>query len=337
MFHKTLRLLRKGGLEGEKILVGISGGLDSITLLDVLSQAAPIQKLELAGIHADHGDSPDPALAALRKQAKKLANDFCGERSIPCIFPPPPKKILKSEAEFREFRRALFFRFLKEEGASRIALAHNSQDLLETRLIHLIRGCGAKGLSAMESAEPVFLRPFLLASRGEIKSHAQSRGLKWLDDPSNSDESFLRNWIRQSWLPALEAKRPGAVQTLSRSLSLIASDFNDSHSSWFSAPRPRPGFWRRLRERLPRSRPAEESFASLIGKGGINLALFRELSLSEQKKALAFYMRKKSLRGYGQSHIEEILKRLQRRETSFSFRMLKKTWRLSDQRLRAED
>ena len=311
LFHKTLKQLRAAGIRRAKILVGISGGLDSVALLDVLSQLSSPQKLSLAGIHIDHGETSDPALAEYRKKAKDRAAAFCGALSLPCITPPPPEKPLKSEADFRGFRRAVFFRFLKEERAEWAALAHNSQDLLETRLIHLIRGCGEEGLKAMDVLNPPFLRPFLFAAREEIKSHAQFRGLKWVEDPSNSDERFLRNWIRRRWLPALEAKRPGGGDRLAGSLANLAA--------------------------LASGLKGEKRFASLVSGEGIDMTLFRELSPPEQKQVLAFYMRKRGLKGYGQSHIEEILKNLQRQKKRFSFRMLKKNWEMTGRRLRAKD
>ena len=311
LFHKTLKLLRGQGIQGEKILVGFSAGLDSMALLDVLSRISPLQKLSLLGIHIDHGEALEPAMRVYRKEAKKRAAAFCASLSIPCLIPPPPEKPLKSEADFRDFRRGMFRRFLRREGAGRLALAHNSDDLLETRLIHLVRGCGEEGLRAMSVLDPPFLRPFLPVTREEIKSYAQSRRLRWLEDPSNADERFFRNWIRLRWLPALEAKRPGAGRRLAGSLDNAAS--------------------------LIGGRPLEGALSRLAGAEGLDRALFQELSLSEQKRALAFYMRKRGLRGYGQSHIEEILRHLQRREKRFSFKMLKRLWKADGRLLRVED
>ena len=311
LFHKTLKLFKSEGIKNVKILVGVSGGLDSVVLLHILQEISGPQKLKLWGVHIHHGISTDSLTEAYRKKAKDFTIKTCSSLSLPCLSPSPSKKLLKSEAEFREFRHFLFKQFLKEKKADWVALAHNSDDLLETRLLHLIRGCGEEGIKAMQNLSPPLLRPLLCVSKEEIRDYAMQNKLKWLEDPTNSKDQFLRNWLRNKWLPELEKKRPGSRSRLAHSLSSIAS--------------------------LLIQEKNEEFFFSLISDKGLRRDLFNECSLSEQRRALAFYMRKQGLKNYGKSHIEEILKNLERKQKGFSLKLLKKTWKITNKYLYIED
>lgn len=311
LFHKTLKLFKSEGIKNVTILVGVSGGLDSVVLLHVLQELSGPQKLKLWGVHIHHGVSLDPLTEVYRKKAKDFTLNFCSSLSLPCLSPPPSKKLLKSEADFRQFRHSLFKRLLKEKKAKWVALAHSSDDLLETRLLHLIRGCGEEGLKAMQTLSLPFLRPFLFFSREEIRDYAGQKKLKWMEDPSNRDNQFLRNWLRHKWLPQLEKKRPGSQIRLAHSLSALAS--------------------------LLLKPKKEKLFSFLIDSKGLRRDLLTECPLPEQRRVLAFYMRKKGLKNYGNSHIEEILKNLERRQKVFSLKLLKKTWKVTNKYLYMED
>ena len=199
----------------------------------------------------------------------------------------------------REFRHSSLKSFLHKQKAHWIALAHNSNDVLETRLIHLIRGCGEEGLKSMTCLQPPLLRPLVFSSREEIKDYAEKNKLQWLEDPSNKDTLFFRNWLRKEWLPLLEKKRPQSLVSLSRSLSLIAEAEKDSPLDVF------------------------------ISKKGIKRKSLLELGPVNQKRVLAYYMRKKHLSDYSLSHIEELQKHISRSQKSFTMRLLKRTWQIT--------
>lgn len=311
LFHKTLKLFKSEGIVNANILVGVSGGLDSVVLLHILKELSTPQNLNLWGVHIHHGASSNPLTTAYRKKAKDFTLHLCSSLSLTCLSPPPSKKLLKSEADFRTFRHSLFKKLLKEKRAEWVALAHSSDDLLETRLLHLIRGCGEEGVKAMQTLSPPFLRPLLCVCREEIKDYAERKKLKWLEDPSNRNNRFLRNWLRNKWLTELEKKRPGSRIRLAHSLSAMATSV---------------------------SKPEKEKlFSSLIDSRGLRRDLLSEYPLSEQKRALAFYMRKQGLKNYGVSHIEEILKNLQRKQKHFSLQLLKKNWKVTNKYLYIED
>ena len=300
LFHKTLKFLTHHNVKNQTVVVGVSGGVDSMALLGVLSELSSSCRLSLLAMYIHHGFSPDQKIKTYRDQAKVLLKEVCASWSIPFISSPPPEKNLKTEEEFRTLRRACLKEFLEEKQAHWIALGHNSGDVLETRLLHLIRGCGEKGL-IFSPIDPPWLRPFVSVSREELVDYVRSRNIQWLEDPSNPQERFFRNWLRQNWLPALEKQRPGSRDTLSRSFSRVAEALENK----------------------------ENSFSSLITKKGIKRNALLELSPSQQRGVLAFYMREQKLKNYGLSHIEEILKHLDRTQKNFTLKLLRKNWRIT--------
>ena len=277
------------------MIVGVSGGLDSLALLGVLSELASPRGLSLSAMYVHHGSSPDPKIQSYRDQARQFLRDVCASLSVPFVPSAPSKTVLKTEEEFRDFRRACLTNLLKKEGADWIALGHNSGDVLETRLLHLIRGCGGRGLS-FPPIHPPWLRPFVSVSREELTVYAKGRSLQWLEDPGNRQEKFFRNWLRKNWLPALEKRRPGSRDTLARSFSRIAEALEGT----------------------------EDSFSSLITKKGLKRNALLELDPSRQRGALAFYMRQQKLKDYGLSHIEELLKHLDRTRKKLHIKTIEK-------------
>ena len=322
LFHKTLDFFRSENLQNKKISIGVSGGLDSMVLLDVLHQIASPQKLKLFVMYVHHGETSDSSLKTYRKKVASLVSQTCESLSLPFQVSDFPQRELKSEEEFRSFRYEQFQDHLKELGSDFLALAHNSDDVLETRLIHLIRGCGLEGLKAMdffgsipdvnrngEDLKASLIRPFLFFSREDILDYAQKKRLKWLEDPSNLDESFLRNWLRKKWLLDLEKKRPGSRFRLSQSLAKIVSSSSET----------------------------KDFPPHFITSKGISRPLLRELPLAHQKRLLALYMRRKNIKNYGQSHIEELLKHLQRTNKQITLDLLKKKWKITSDFLCIED
>ncbi|MCY4321551.1 MAG: tRNA lysidine(34) synthetase TilS [Bdellovibrionaceae bacterium] len=295
-FNKSLKLFKEYKIQNKKIIIGVSGGLDSIVLLDLLKELSSPCQLKLYIIYIHHGDSHQNKIKNYRDKAKKLVLSVSQKKELEFLSPKTENQLLKSEEEFRKLRHTQFKKALKSKQADIISLAHNQQDLLETRLIQLIRGCGLQGLESMSYYDNLYLRPLIFFTRKQIYDYALKEKLKWLEDPSNKDNKFLRNWIRNKWLKDLENKRLGAVKTLSRSLEvLIPQKYNLDMEIY-------------------------------INSKGIKRKFLIELSLKDQKRVLAFYMRKFFLRGYGHSHITEILKHNERAKKTFSIELLKKTW-----------
>ena len=308
LFHRTLKFLKDHGIQNQKIIAGVSGGLDSMTLLNILSELSTPLRLTLSAVYVHHGPTAEKEIKTYRDRAERFVSQACLRLCVPCVTSAPPKKALKTEADFREFRRGRLKEILTKQQARWLALGHHSGDVLETRLIHLIRGCGEKGL-LFPPVSPPWLRPFVEISRAELEDYAKIRQIQWLEDPGNRRENFFRNWLRQSWLPALEKQRPGSRKTLARSFSRIAEGLK-----------------------------ASEDFSSLAAtKNGIRRTALLELEPSRQKAVLAGYMREKEIKNYGQSHIQELLKHLERRQKNFTLRLLKRTWRVTENLIFVED
>ena len=306
LFHKVLKVLKERDIERQTLIVAVSGGVDSVTLLHLLSKMFRPLHLKLFGVYIHHGPTDKPSLNQYRDKAEIFVKNFCSENDVHFLYSQSKKK-LSGENDMREFRHACLKSFLEKEKAHWIALAHNSNDVLETRMIHLIRGCGSEGLKSMNCVQPPLLRPLVFSSREEITDYAKKNKLKWLEDPSNKDTLFFRNWLRKKWLPLLEKKRPQSLTNLSRSLSLIAETEKDSPLDAF------------------------------ISNKGIKRKNLLELGPVNQKRVLAYYMRIKNLSGYSLSHIEELQKHIHRSQKSFTVRLLKRIWHITPEWIFVKD
>lgn len=300
LYHKVLKFLREGDIQRQKLLIGLSGGRDSVTLFHLLSEMSRPLQLHLLAAYVHHGPANSPKAAAYRTQAAAFVKNLCSKKSVP-FYLAKSDKTLSNEKQMRDFRHSAL-RFLRlKHKAHWIVLGHNSEDVLETRLIHLIRGSSEAGLKGMGFNRPPLLRPLVLSSREDIADYSEKHKLKYLDDPSNQETTPLRNWLRHTWLPLLEEKRPKALATLSRSLSLIAETAV-----------------------LP-----DNEFKDYVSQKGINRQRLLELGPLHQARLFAFYMRTKGFLAYSLSHVQELQKHNQRREKIFKLRLLKRTWHFS--------
>jgi tRNA(Ile)-lysidine synthase len=192
------------------VLVAVSGGADSLTLLDVLRRLAPERGWHLRVATFDHAWRADSADDAAWVTAYALALDLechAARASEPAA----------DEAGARDQRRA-FLDFTADalRPDTRIALGHSADDRVETLLLNLLRGCGLTGLSAMPPRAGRIVRPLIECRRQDIRAYAAERGLPVREDPSNLDARFERNRLRLEVLPRLEALRPGALAALAR-------------------------------------------------------------------------------------------------------------------------
>ena len=217
-------------------------------------------------------------------------------------------KVKRNEAAMREYRYQIFSDCIRQSKADYLVLAHTADDLLETRLIRLIRGTGEQGLPAMLIKQGKLVRPFIHINRSQIMDYARKRELKWSEDPSNQSADYsFRNWVRQRWLPQLEKKRPGSITTLSRSLNLIACKAQNKQ------------------ERM------EKLCQWLIKNQSLRRDVISAFSDADRKRILACYMKKQGFKNYRASHIRELLKQMDRPQKIFTFSLLGKTWRMSAQ------
>jgi tRNA(Ile)-lysidine synthase len=183
---------------GERWLLAVSGGRDSMVLLDAAVRAgAPIAAVATF----DHGTG------AAARRAAALVERTAERLGVAVLTGSRVASPDDTEATWRTARRA-FLTGWAAEFRARIVTAHTQDDQIETVAIRILRGSGVRGLAAMY-VDSGPLRPLLAISRPQIASYAVDFGVRWVEDPSNAGRAFLRNRVRHDLLPALEAVRPG--------------------------------------------------------------------------------------------------------------------------------
>src|SRR5262252_6238963 len=188
---------------GAHLVLGLSGGVDSVALLVALAELAPGLRFSLRAVHVNHGISPNAANWAA------FCSGLCARLAIPLQVETvdiAPFRDLGLEAAARKARYEAFSRI----DADFLLLAQHRDDQAETLLLRLLRGTGLKGLAAMAPVRPLegtrvsILRPLLGTSRAEIEAFARARGLEWVEDESNADTARQRNFLRHDVIPVLE-------------------------------------------------------------------------------------------------------------------------------------
>ncbi len=310
--HQVFRNLRQNragiSFQGEAWLVMFSGGVDSVCLLEILLLLRSSLGIQLQIFHLHHGPASEKQLA-YRNHALHFARETAQRALLPFYY-VQSEGVLSSEGEMRQFRRQEIQNLRRTVSFERVVFAHHQDDFLETQLMRLIRGAGPEAsLSPMKMSQDQELRPLLNISRLELKELAESSRWKWLEDPSNQESHFLRNWLRNEWLVSLEDKCPGALKSLSRSFQLLAEVMQESHFEFMPSD-----IW--LGEDL--SRP-----------------VFLTLSLSQKSQCLAQYIRKQGIREFNHNQINEILKHLDISKIEHKFNAAQLVWTLSQERIAA--
>ena len=191
------------------LLLAVSGGLDSMVLLDAFAAAAAGQVAAVATF--DHGTGAHAMRAArlVAREARKRGLAVVTGR----LSDQPPAEVRNGlEAMWREARHRFLADAASERGA-RVVTAHTRDDQIETVLMRELRGSGARGLAGQASASAI-LRPFLQLRRSRLEEYARARGLSWEEDPSNASRAFLRNRVRHDLLPALRRADASIDDTL---------------------------------------------------------------------------------------------------------------------------
>ena len=212
---------------GKRIAVALSGGLDSVVLLDTVCKAqAKNQSSQIFGFHIHHGlqKQADDWLIFCEKLAKKYQIHF-DFRLLHLI----GKEQGNIEARARAGRYEALTDLCAEYGIEDLLLAHHQNDQAETVLLQILRGAGVAGASGMpdsriihtKDGEITLWRPLLNQSRKALEAYAKEHKLKWIEDPSNQDAKYRRNAIRKTIIPALEKIQPEAIANLARSATLL--------------------------------------------------------------------------------------------------------------------
>jgi tRNA(Ile)-lysidine synthase len=187
----------KVDLQPGKYVLAVSGGVDSMVLLDVLRLR---QAIELVVAHFDHGIRPDSG------EDEKLVAATAKSLALPYVTRQGKLGIGASEAVARKARYAFLEDVRQSHGARAIITAHHQDDLLETVIINLLRGTNRKGLSSLRSSDDL-VRPLLGNTKAELRQYAAEHRLEWREDSTNENEQYLRNYVRKQLMTKLGSEQ----------------------------------------------------------------------------------------------------------------------------------
>ena len=281
--HAALAAALAGYLtDGAKLAIALSGGIDSMVLLDAACALGPQRRLALSAIHVHHGLSPN---------ADRWAA-FCAEQCAARNIALSTHRLdLRRErgSSLEAHARKLRYQRLLAADVDAIALAHHADDQAETLLLQLVRGAGPAGLAAMPAftpGRPALLRPLLGLRRKSLVSYAQARGLVWVEDESNSDPRHARNFLRSEIAPRFGARFAGYPETLVRA----------AHHQAEAA---------HLADEL-----AAIDARDAIDASGLSRARLAELSSPRARNLLRSYLRREGLRTPSEANLREMLRQL---------------------------
>lgn len=199
---------------GDRVLVGVSGGPDSMALLHLLSRLAPDLNIRLGVAHLNHGlrgVSADRDAEMVRQAAEALQYPFHVTRSR--VIKVKEKLGLSLEEAARRVRYAFFKKTMSDAGYNRLALGHQSNDNAEQMLMALLRGTGPRGLSGITPVRAkCIIRPLINARRSQIESFVAQEGITCALDASNNDLRFVRNRVRHHLLPLMASDYNPRIQ-----------------------------------------------------------------------------------------------------------------------------
>ncbi len=211
----------------DRILLAVSGGVDSMVLLDVFCSLLEKHRMDLAVVHLDHQLRPSAEMETqfVQKECENRRIRFYSE-SIDIERQSTIRKT-SLETAAREVRYDFFQRMLKKHSCGKVATGHNAGDQAETVLDRLVRGTGLTGLGGIRPKRGPYIRPLLPVTRREIKDYAVKNNINWIEDESNTDIRYRRNKIRHNLLPVLEKEyNPGIAKSLFRLASSMQETFD---------------------------------------------------------------------------------------------------------------
>ena len=227
LLKKAKRIIKKHSMlaQKERVLIGLSGGPDSVCLLHVLHKLKDDFKLDLHALYIDHSLRPDEVPAEIR-----FCEILCENLTVPFITKSiDVKSYAQSQGMNRqEAARALRYMVFEETAykinAHRIALGHTADDQAETLLMRLFRGSGPTGLSAIPPIRGIIIRPLIEIERAEIERFLEGEKIDFIVDSSNLKKDYLRNKIRSSLIPMIKEYNPAIIDTLSRTAAIFREE-----------------------------------------------------------------------------------------------------------------
>ena len=227
MKNKVIDTIKKYNLiqEGDKIVLGVSGGPDSISMLNILNEIKEEYKIEIYVAHINH------MIRVEAEDDEKYVQQYCKEKGIDFFV----KRIdvqqiannykIGTEEAGRNVRYDFFDEVMQEVGANKIAIAHNKNDKIETIIMNLLRGSGLSGLKGIEPMrDNKYIRPLIECERQEIEQYCEKERLEPRIDKTNFENDYTRNKIRNIVIPYIKHEyNPNIIETMDR-LSQVATD-----------------------------------------------------------------------------------------------------------------
>jgi tRNA(Ile)-lysidine synthase len=210
---------------GDTVLVGLSGGPDSVCLLTMLYTFKDDMGLRLHAVYIDHGlrltEVPDEIA---------FCDDLCARLSVPFLVRTVDVKTyaagrgMNRQEAARELRYQTYEEVLFQVRGGKIALGHTADDQLETFLLRLLRGAGPKGLSGIPPVRGNIVRPLIDTERDDVEEYLHRRSMRYIVDSSNLREDYLRNRIRKTFIPALKKVNPSIVRTTQKTMEILREE-----------------------------------------------------------------------------------------------------------------
>ena len=298
--EKVLGLIKRDDLieENDKLVLGVSGGPDSMTMLYVLNKLSNELHFEMVVAHINHGirEEATEDEQYVEKWCKKLEIPFfvlhCDVKEMAKL-----QKIGIEEAG-RKARYEFFNEIAKRCGANKIAIAHNKNDNSETIIMNLMRGSGSKGLCGICSKQGRYIRPLIECSREEIEEYCKKENLQPRIDKTNFENEFTRNKIRNLVIPYIEKEfNPSIIDSLER-LSKIMQEQEE-----YIQQEVEKQYQKVLIEEI---KSAENEYNSIV----LNLKLFNEESKLIEKKIILMAIQKLfgTTKKLEKVHLDDIIK-----------------------------
>lgn len=302
--HKIWKSISAAGLdEHAAFLVAVSGGLDSMVLLHMLLRLKPRAQFHVVYFH--HGPSEDQAISQFRDECENLvqksvrSKSFLASGAAIRVSIGRSERMLTSEQEYREARWN-FIRRVQGDGEI-VVTAHHLNDRLETMLLQMIRGSSLAGITGFKMWNGEIFRPFLEINKSVLREYATENQIQWLEDPTNLQSDYLRNWLREEWLPMLEKKVNGGADNLTRSLLRIVDE-------------------------APLAATFDQEFAVHYSGNSLNRVWWQLRPKNEQLRALVLFLKSQNIHEFTSGQIEEIRKRLDKNQKDITFEILQRKW-----------
>lgn len=191
--------------KGSTVIVGVSGGRDSMALVHALLKQRP--DLKLIAAHVNHGLRIDA------DEDAEFTEGMMQRWEVPCeVFAPRPPKEGNTEEWGRERRYEFFEKLRKKHKADFIFTAHHQDDDFESMMLHFLRGTRVKGLCGMAQNRDYLFRPMLYTSRMEVNAYVDAEQIPYRNDPTNDDDRYARNFLRNKVIPVLNHVYPGLAE-----------------------------------------------------------------------------------------------------------------------------